>query len=84
MSNHVHAVFSPFLSERDLREILLPEGLRFVSRTPPLDVIMKSLKATPPGSAIVSFNARVRSGKLKVTIMSCVMAKSFKGLLITS
>ena len=44
MSNHVHAVFSPFLSERDLREILLPEGLRFVSRTPPLDVIMKSLK----------------------------------------
>jgi REP element-mobilizing transposase RayT len=44
MSNHVHAVFSPFLSERDLREVLLPEGLRFVSRNPPLDVIMKSLK----------------------------------------
>lgn len=44
MSNHVHAVFAPFLSDRDLREILLPEGLRFVSRTPPLDVIMKSLK----------------------------------------
>jgi REP-associated tyrosine transposase len=37
-------VFAPFLSERDVREVLLPEGLRFVSRNPPLDVIMKSLK----------------------------------------
>jgi REP element-mobilizing transposase RayT len=44
MSNHVHAVFAPFLNERDLSEVLLPEGRRFVSKNPPLDVIMKSLK----------------------------------------
>jgi REP element-mobilizing transposase RayT len=44
MSNHVHTVFAPFLSERDVREVLLPEGLRFFSKNPPLDVIMKSLK----------------------------------------
>jgi putative transposase len=44
MSNHVHAVFAPFLSEAGLREILLPEGLRFISKNPPLDAIMKSLK----------------------------------------
>jgi REP element-mobilizing transposase RayT len=44
MSNHVHAVFAPFLSAEELREILLPEGVRFISRNPPLDAIMKSLK----------------------------------------
>lgn len=44
MSNHVHAVFAPFLSAAELREILLPEGLRFISKNPPLDKIMKSLK----------------------------------------
>jgi putative transposase len=44
MSNHVHAVFAPFLSAEELREVLLPEGLRFISKNPPLDRIMKSLK----------------------------------------
>lgn len=44
MSNHVHTVFAPFLSAEELREILLPEGLRFKSKNPPLDRIMKSLK----------------------------------------
>jgi len=44
MSNHVHAVFAPFLSAAELREVLLPEGLRFISKNPPLDKIMKSLK----------------------------------------
>ena len=44
MSNHVHAVFAPFLSFAELRETLLPEGLRFISKNPPLDVILKSLK----------------------------------------
>jgi putative transposase len=44
MSNHVHTVFAPFLSFDELREIMLPEGLRFISRNPPLDAIMKSLK----------------------------------------
>ncbi|MBO0720534.1 MAG: hypothetical protein J2P41_06920 [Blastocatellia bacterium] len=44
MSNHVHAVFKPFLSGEELREIMLPEGLRFASRNPPLAKIMKSLK----------------------------------------
>jgi REP element-mobilizing transposase RayT len=44
MSNHVHAVFSPFLAERDLREIRSPLGLLFVSKNPPPNAIMKSLK----------------------------------------
>jgi putative transposase len=44
MSNHVHAVFAPFLTEGELTEIMLPEGLRFISKNPPLDAIMKSLK----------------------------------------
>ena len=44
MSNHVHAVFAPFISAAELREVLLPEGLRFISQHPPLDRIMKSLK----------------------------------------
>jgi REP element-mobilizing transposase RayT len=44
MPNHVHTVFAPFLSAEELREVLLPEGLRFLSRNQPLDVIMKSLK----------------------------------------
>ena len=44
MSNHVHAVFAPFLTERELRETPSPGGLRFLSKNPPLDAIMKSLK----------------------------------------
>lgn len=44
MSNHLHAVFAPNLSEKDLREIMTPEGLRFMSKSPPLGAIMKSLK----------------------------------------
>ncbi len=35
MSNHVHTVFAPFLSAEELREVLLPEGLRFISKNPP-------------------------------------------------
>ncbi len=44
MSNHVHTVFMPFLSAEELREVMLPEGLRFISENPPLDKIMQSLK----------------------------------------
>ncbi|MGE0886746.1 MAG: transposase [Blastocatellales bacterium] len=44
MSNHVHALFAPFLAASELREVLLPEGMRFLSQNPPLDKIMKSLK----------------------------------------
>lgn len=44
MSNHVHTVFSPFLDEKDLREIRSPLGLVFISTNPPLNAIMKSLK----------------------------------------
>lgn len=44
MSNHVHAVFSPFLAEKDVREILSPVGPVFLSQNPPLNTIMKSLK----------------------------------------
>jgi hypothetical protein len=35
MSNHVHAVFAPFLAAQDLREILSPvAGVLFVSKNP--------------------------------------------------
>lgn len=44
MSNHVHAVFAPFLEGEELREIRSPEGLSFMSKNPPLDKIMQSLK----------------------------------------
>jgi REP element-mobilizing transposase RayT len=44
MPNHVHVVFAPYLSERELREIRSPESLAFMSKNPPLDAIMKSLK----------------------------------------
>ena len=47
MSNHVHAVFKPFLSEKDLREGLDPEGhLVFTSKHPSLSRIMQSLKGS--------------------------------------
>ena len=45
MSNHVHVVFAPFLTERDLVEGRSAEGLTFKSFQPPLDVIMHSLKS---------------------------------------
>jgi len=47
MSNHVHAVFKPFLSEKDLRESFDPEGrLTFTSKHPSLSRIMQSLKGS--------------------------------------
>jgi len=45
MSNHVHVVFAPFLTERDLMEGRSARGLTFMSFQPPLDVIMHSLKS---------------------------------------
>ncbi len=45
MSNHVHAVFKPFLSERELHQSFDPEGrLIFTSQHPSLSRIMQSLK----------------------------------------
>jgi len=45
MSNHVHAVFKPFLSERELREGFDESGhLIFISKHPGLSRIMQSLK----------------------------------------
>jgi putative transposase len=44
MSNHVHTVFTPFLSSNDICEVLSPEGTQLLSRNPPLDRIMFSLK----------------------------------------
>jgi len=44
MSNHVHAVFAPFLSAAELREGRSFRGISFLSENPPLDAIMKSLK----------------------------------------
>jgi len=45
MSNHVHAVFKPFLDERSLRVRNDVEKLSFQSDDPPLSVIMQSLKS---------------------------------------
>ncbi len=45
MSNHVHAVFKPLLSEQELRQIFSSEdGSMFVSQHPSLSKIMQSLK----------------------------------------
>ena len=44
MSNHVHTVFAPNLTETSLHEVMKPEGLRFVSDEPTLPQIMQSLK----------------------------------------
>ena len=47
MSNHVHAVFKPSLSEKDLHESFDPEGrLTFTSKHPSLSRIMQSLKGS--------------------------------------
>lgn len=45
MSNHVHAVFAPYLSEDDLRIKQVKAGILYESDKPPLDVIMHSLKS---------------------------------------
>jgi putative transposase len=46
MSNHVHTVFEPHLSEASFRAGRRKErGVSFESRDPPLDVIMHSLKS---------------------------------------
>lgn len=44
MSNHVHAVFAPSLSDENLHEVRTDEGLLFVSEHPALAKIMQSLK----------------------------------------
>ncbi len=45
MSNHVHAVFAPYLSEASLQPGQTEDGLLYESEEPPLDVIMHSLKS---------------------------------------
>lgn len=46
MSNHVHAVFAPYLSEASLREMRTEAGrVMFETDDAPLDVIMHSLKS---------------------------------------
>lgn len=44
MSNHVHVVFKPLLSERSLTEIKADGQTRFVSSDPTLGEIMRSLQ----------------------------------------
>ncbi|MBS1794331.1 MAG: hypothetical protein JSS81_10780 [Acidobacteria bacterium] len=44
MSNHVHAVFAPFLNFRSLREVAGSNPLKFESEAPTLGAIMQSLK----------------------------------------
>ncbi|MBI1760099.1 MAG: hypothetical protein HYR56_01560 [Acidobacteria bacterium] len=46
MSNHVHVVFAPFLTETSLHALAAPdEDVLYESTEPPLDVIMHSLKS---------------------------------------
>ena len=45
MSNHVHVVFTPFLSEASIRTKQIEKELFYYSEEPPLDVIMRSLKS---------------------------------------
>lgn len=45
MSNHVHIVFAPYLSEASLRVKQTEDGGVYESEEPPLDVIMHSLKS---------------------------------------
>jgi REP element-mobilizing transposase RayT len=45
MSNHVHVLFRPFLSERDLCPKRTKKGLVYETDQPPLNVIMHSLKS---------------------------------------
>ena len=60
MSNHVHAVFAPYLSEKSLRPMQTENGLRYESEEPPLDVIMHSLKSWTANQANALLN---RSGE---------------------
>src|SRR5258708_973424 len=61
MSNHVHAVFKPFLSENELHEVINENGRpSFVSEHPSLSRIMHSLKG---GSARDCNRILSRSGQ---------------------
>jgi len=44
MSNHVHTVFKPYLSEADLSMIFTTDGFELISEVPGLSKIMHSLK----------------------------------------
>lgn len=44
MSNHVHTVIKPMLSEKTLKEVRGSNPLRFVSTEPTISAIMRSLK----------------------------------------
>lgn len=81
MSNHVHAVFQPFLSELDLRETRDPDGrLVFASEYPGLSRIMHSLKGRSARECNLilmrtgafweheSFDHVIRAGKFNATI----------------
>jgi putative transposase len=81
MSNHVHAVFRPFLSERDLNETRDETGhLAFSSEQPSLSRIMQALKGSSARECNLllsrtgqfweqeSFDHVIRPGKLDATI----------------
>jgi putative transposase len=76
MSNHVHAVFKPFLSESELHEVLNEDGRpSFTSEHPSLSRIMQSLKggSSRECNRILSrsgqfFDRVVREGKFYQTI----------------
>lgn len=76
MPNHVHAVFTHFLKAKELLQVLVPEGLRFISKNPPLDRIMKSLEGYSAWEAIGVIGRRGDSGNGKATITSCATTRS--------
>lgn len=80
MSNHVHTVFKPFLSEADFSRILTLDGCHLISEHPSLSRIMHSLKGrsarecnlllgrTGPFWEHESFDHVIRRGKFDKTV----------------
>ena len=69
MSNHVHAVFKPFLSENNLLVTRGKDGHEvFTSEYPGLSRIMHSIKGRSAGNAILSFRAAAAFGNRKASI----------------
>ncbi len=80
MSNHVHTVFQPLLSESDLEKLLANEGFEFLRENSALSRIMHSLKGRSARECNLllgrtgafweheSFDRVIRNGKFNPTI----------------
>jgi REP element-mobilizing transposase RayT len=96
MSNHVHAVFTPYLSENGVRTVQTENGLRYESDDAPLDVILHSLKSWTASEANTllnrtgqfwqheSYDHVVRSGEEFDRIVNYVLQNPVKAGLVTN